>query len=165
MRALILFFSLSLANMSFASQQGEDHGLKGCKGRKSIAGIVAKDPNFSTLLVALKEAGLVGALNGRGPFTVFAPTNDAFDKLPEGALEALLADKEALKNVLLFHVVGDKLSSQEVAGMNTLTMLNGEETFIDINADGVFIENAQITAFDIKARNGIVHVIDEVILP
>ncbi|NRA46871.1 MAG: fasciclin domain-containing protein [Oligoflexales bacterium] len=77
----------------------------------------------------------------------------------------MLADKEALKNVLLFQVVGAKLSSQRVAGLNSITMLNGDEAMIDISDEGVFIENAQITAFDVKARNGIVHVIDQVILP
>ena len=135
------------------------------KGKKSIASIVAKNPNFSTLLFALQEADLVGALKGRGPFTVFAPTNEAFEKLPEGALDSLLNDKEALKNVLLFHVVGEKLSSSKVANLDYVTMLNGTVAEIDLSDEGVFIQNSQITAFDVKARNGIVHVIDEVILP
>ena len=151
--------------MGFADSQDVGVNQLGCYGKKSIASIVAKDPNFSTLLFALKEAGLVNALKGRGPFTVFAPTNEAFSRLPEGALEALLADKEALKNVLLFHVVGAKLSSQSVARLNSIDMLNGDQAVIDVSDEGVFIENAKITAFDVKARNGIVHVIDQVILP
>ena len=121
--------------------------------------------NFTTLATALTEAGLVDALKGEGPFTVFAPTDEAFKNLPEGALEGLLKDKEALKNVLLYHVVSGKVSSKEVVDLNQATTLNGSDLKIKTDDGKVMINDANVTGADVMASNGIIHVIDKVLLP
>ena len=121
--------------------------------------------NFTTLATALTEAGLVDALKGEGPFTVFAPTDEAFKNLPEGALEGLLKDKEALKNVLLYHVVSGKVSSKEVVDLNQATTLNGSDLKIKTDNGKVMINDAHVTGADVMASNGIIHVIDKVLLP
>jgi uncharacterized surface protein with fasciclin (FAS1) repeats len=121
--------------------------------------------NFTTLATALTEAGLVDALKGEGPFTVFAPTDEAFKNLPDGALEGLLKDKEALKNVLLYHVVSGKVSSKEVVDLNQATTLNGSDLKIKTEDGKVMINDANVTGADVMASNGIIHVIDKVLLP
>jgi uncharacterized surface protein with fasciclin (FAS1) repeats len=121
--------------------------------------------NFTTLATALTEAGLVDALKGDGPFTVFAPTDEAFKNLPKGALEGLLKDKEALKNVLLYHVVSGKVSSKEVVDLNKATTLNGSDLNIKTNNGKVMINDADVIGADVIASNGIIHVIDKVLLP
>ncbi len=121
--------------------------------------------NFTTLATALTEAGLVDALKGKGPFTVFAPTDDAFKKLPKGALDNLLKDKEALKNVLLYHVVSGNVSSTDVVKLDKATTLNGSDVKIKTVDGKVMINDSQVTAADVKASNGIIHVIDTVLLP
>mgnify|MGYP000255311689 CR=1 FL=1 len=121
--------------------------------------------NFTTLATALTEAGLVDALKGEGPFTVFAPTDEAFKNLPDGALEGLLKDKEALKNVLLYHVVSGKVSSKEVVDLNQATTLNGSDLKIKTEDGKVMINDANVTGADVMASNGIIHIIDKVLLP
>ncbi|MEJ2103758.1 MAG: fasciclin domain-containing protein [Ignavibacteriaceae bacterium] len=121
--------------------------------------------NFTTLATALTEAGLVDALKGDGPFTVFAPTDEAFKNLPKGALDNLLKDKEALKNVLLYHVVSGKVSSNEVVDLNKATTMNGSDIKIKTTDGKVMINDAQVTGADVMASNGIIHVIDKVLLP
>jgi len=121
--------------------------------------------NFTTLATALTEAGLVDALKGEGPFTVFAPTDDAFKKLPEGALEGLLKDKEALKNVLLYHVVSGNVSSKDVVKLDKATTLNGSDLKIKVKDGKVMINDSEVTGADVQASNGIIHVIDTVLLP
>jgi uncharacterized surface protein with fasciclin (FAS1) repeats len=121
--------------------------------------------NFTTLATALTEAGLVDALKGKGPFTVFAPTDDAFKKLPNGALDNLLKDKEALKNVLLYHVVSGNVSSKDLVKLDKATTLNGSDIKIKTVDGKVMINDSQVTAADVKASNGIIHVIDTVLLP
>ena len=121
--------------------------------------------NFKTLATALTEAGLVDALKGDGPFTVFAPTDEAFKNLPKGALDNLLKDKEALKNVLLYHVVSGKVSSNEVVDLNKATTMNGSDIKIKTTDGKVMINDAQVTGADVMASNGIIHVIDKVLLP
>ena len=121
--------------------------------------------NFTTLATALTEAGLVDALKSDGPFTVFAPTDEAFKNLPKGALDNLLKDKEALKNVLLYHVVSGKVSSNEVVDLNKATTMNGSDIKIKTTDGKVMINDAQVTGADVMASNGIIHVIDKVLLP
>ncbi len=134
---------------------------------QTIVDIALSDENFSTLVTALEAAGLVEALQGEGPFTVFAPTNEAFEALPEGALEALLADPEVLTDVLLYHVVEGKAMAADVVvldGQKVETLLG---QYIDIMIDGetVMADGAQVVAADITAANGVIHVIDSVLLP
>lgn len=122
--------------------------------------------NFTTLLAAAQAAGLVDALKGDGPLTVFAPTDAAFAMLPAGALDALLADPDALTATLLYHVVADEVTASEVISLTSAPTLNGANLSISITGDNkVKINNAIVTVTDIKAKNGIIHVIDAVMLP
>ncbi|MGB5289636.1 MAG: fasciclin domain-containing protein [Ignavibacteriaceae bacterium] len=121
--------------------------------------------NFTTLATALTEAGLVDALKGEGPFTVFAPTDEAFKKLPEGALDNLLKDKDALKNVLLYHVVSGNVTSKDVVKLDKATTLSGSDIKIKTVDSKVMINDSQVTGADVQASNGIIHVIDTVLLP
>lgn len=121
--------------------------------------------SFNTLAKALTEAGLVGALKGKGPFTVFAPTDEAFAKLPKGTVESLLKpeNREKLISILTYHVVPGELDAGEVLGSKTLTTLNGQR--VDISKSDTSIDGVSIVKTDIECSNGIIHVIDEVILP
>jgi uncharacterized surface protein with fasciclin (FAS1) repeats len=133
---------------------------------KNIVEIAAGDPQFSTLVTAVTEAGLVETLSGEGPFTVFAPTNDAFDKLPEGALEDLLANPDELRKVLTYHVVSGEVKAADVVKLTKATTVQGQE--ISISVDGEMVKlngNTTVTATDIAASNGVIHVIDSVLLP
>ena len=121
--------------------------------------------NFTTLATALTEAGLVDALKGKGPFTVFAPTDEAFKNLPKGALDNLLKDKETLKNVLLYHVVSGNVSSKDVVKLDKATTLNGSDLKIKTSDGKVMINDADVIGADVEASNGIIHVIDKVLLP
>jgi uncharacterized surface protein with fasciclin (FAS1) repeats len=113
----------------------------------------------------LTEAGLVDALEGKGPFTVFAPTDEAFKKLPESTLDNLLKDKDALKNVLLYHVVSGNVSSKDVVKLDKATTLNGSDLKIMTKNGKVMINDADVIGADVEASNGIIHVIDKVLLP
>ena len=134
----------------------------------TIVDIAASNPDFSTLVTALKAAGLVDALKGKGPFTVFAPTNAAFAALPAGTVDTLLKpeNKAKLVAVLTYHVIAADIPSSALAG-KTLTSpatLQGGTLAID-GTMGVKINNATVTTADIKASNGVIHVIDKVLLP
>ncbi len=134
---------------------------------ETIVDIAASDENFSTLVTALELAGLDAALQGEGPFTVFAPTNDAFNALPEGVLESLVADTEALTDVLLYHVAeGEAMAADvvELDGQKVETLL-GQYLDIAIEAELVLVDEAQVVVTDIKASNGVIHVIDSVLIP
>ena len=130
-----------------------------------IVDIAASNGNFTTLVVAVQAAGLVDTLKSEGPFTVFAPTDDAFAKLPAGTVEALLADPEALAAILTYHVVPGAVTSDQLAGQRlSVATVNGANVHID-GRDGVTVENANVTTADIIASNGVIHVIDSVLLP
>lgn len=120
---------------------------------------------FKTLATALTAADLVKTLQGEGPFTVFAPTDEAFKKLPAGALEALLADKEALKQVLLFHVVPGNVKAADVVKLEKAKTAQGSDVTIKVEDGKVRVNGALVTKTDIAASNGTIHVIDTVILP
>ena len=119
---------------------------------------------FNTLAKALSEAGLVETLKGTGPFTVFAPTDEAFAKLPAGTLEALLKDKAKLTAVLTYHVVPGKVTAADVVKLTEATTVQGQS--IKINTmGGVMVNDAHVVKTDVMASNGVIHVIDKVILP
>lgn len=137
------------------------------KTDQTIVDIALADENFSTLVTALEAAGLVEALQDEGPFTVFAPTNDAFAALPEGALEGLLADQEALTNVLLYHVAeGEAMAADvvELDGQKVETLL-GQYLEITIDGETVLVDESQVITADVKASNGVIHVVDSVLIP
>lgn len=131
---------------------------------KNIVEIAAAADQFKTLVTAVKAAGLVETLQGPGPFTVFAPTDEAFAKLPEGTVEGLLKDLPKLKSVLTFHVVPGKVMAKDVAGVKSAKTVQGGELRVDAN-HGVKINNATVTKADIEASNGVIHVIDTVLVP
>ncbi|MCU0423997.1 MAG: fasciclin domain-containing protein [Candidatus Kapabacteria bacterium] len=122
---------------------------------------------FKTLATALTEAGLVETLNGAGPFTVFAPTDAAFAKIPKEKLDALIKDKEALKKVLLYHVVSGKVMAKDVVGMNgkTAKTVQGSEAAIKVDGAVVMVDAAKVEKTDIECSNGVIHVIDSVMMP
>ena len=134
---------------------------------ETIVDIAASDENFSTLVTALELTGLDAALQGDGPFTVFAPTNDAFSALPEGVLESLVADTEALTDVLLYHVAeGEAMAADvvELDGQKVETLL-GQYLDVALEDEAVMVDEAQVVVTDIKAANGVIHVIDSVLVP
>ncbi|MFM9882621.1 MAG: fasciclin domain-containing protein [Burkholderiales bacterium] len=119
---------------------------------------------FKTLVKAVQEAGLVETLKGTGPFTVFAPTDEAFAKLPAGTLEGLLKDKQKLAQVLTYHVVPGKVMAADVKAGNVKTV-QGQSIKVTTSGGNVMIDNAKVTKTDIAASNGVIHVIDSVVLP
>lgn len=120
--------------------------------------------DFKTLVAAVKAAGLVDALKGEGPFTVFAPTDEAFGKLPEGTVQGLLNDKEKLAKILKYHVVQGKVTSKDVGKINSANTLQGALLRVDAS-EGVRINGAKVVKADLRTSNGIIHVIDTVLLP
>lgn len=144
-------------------------GSAWAKRGNNIVEIASSDKQFSTLVTALQTAGLIETLEGSGPFTVFAPTNDAFNKLPAGTVENLLKpeNKQMLVDILTYHVKSGKLDSREIEKLNgqDIQMLNGKPAKIEVKDGKIYIDNAQIIQTDIIASNGIIHVIDAVILP
>lgn len=133
---------------------------------KTIVGIAAGNEDFSTLVAAVQAAGLVETLSGDGPFTVFAPTNEAFAKLPEGTVESLLKpeNKEKLVAILTYHVVPGKVMASDVKA-GAVDTVNGAKATIAVGDGGVKIDEAKVVATDIAGSNGVIHVIDSVILP
>lgn len=135
--------------------------------KEDIVDVAVGNDDFSTLVAALKAADLVGALQGDGPFTVFAPTNDAFAKLPEETLNELLKpeNKADLQAVLTYHVVSGKVDAKTAMGLSEAPSLQGEKIAISLDGGNVMINQAKVVMADVKASNGIIHVIDTVILP
>ncbi len=121
--------------------------------------------SFTTLLAAVDAAGLTDTLSGEGPFTVFAPTDDAFAALPEGTVETLLADPEGdLRDILLYHVVAGKVMAEDVVALDSVTSLEGSTISIETNGE-VTVDGATVITTDIECSNGVIHVIDAVMLP
>jgi transforming growth factor-beta-induced protein len=120
---------------------------------------------FTTLLAAVEAAGLVETLEGEGPYTAFAPTDDAFAALPEGTVEGLLEDPEALSDILLYHVVPGEVTSDQVVTLESATTAQGSDVSIRVEGDSVLVNDAQVIMTDIQASNGVIHVIDAVLLP
>jgi uncharacterized surface protein with fasciclin (FAS1) repeats len=145
-----------------------EHHEKGAKAEMAASGdivaVAMGAGSFDTLVTALEAAGLVETLQGKGPFTVFAPTDEAFAKIPKSDLDALLADKEKLTAVLTYHVVQGRVMAADVAGLDSAMTVQGQS--IDIQtAGGVTVDGAKVVQTDIMATNGVIHVIDTVILP
>jgi len=132
---------------------------------KTIVEVAQAAGNFTTLVAAVKAAGLVDTLSSTGPFTVFAPTDEAFAKLPAGTVEGLLKDKEKLAAILTYHVVSGKVMAADVVKLNTATTVQGQEVTIKVDGGKVNVDNASVIKTDIEASNGVIHVIDTVLLP
>ncbi|MBE0535980.1 MAG: fasciclin domain-containing protein [Phycisphaerae bacterium] len=142
-------------------------GKKDGGNQKDIVATAKSAGNFDTLVKALQKADLVDTLKGDGPFTVFAPTDDAFDQLPEGTLDNLLKpeNKEQLKSILTYHVVSDEVMAADVAEMDTAETVNGETLTIQTVGETVMVDGAKVIKTDIKCTNGVIHAIDKVLMP
>ncbi|HME81126.1 MAG TPA: fasciclin domain-containing protein [Candidatus Eremiobacteraceae bacterium] len=134
-------------------------------GLKDIVDTAVDAGSFNTLAAAVGAAGLVDALKGPGPYTVFAPTDAAFAKLPAGTVDALLKDIPKLKSILTYHVVANKYMSSDVRAKTTLKTLQGQSIVLEPVSGGIKVNDAHVTQADIECSNGVIHVIDAVILP
>ncbi len=154
---ILSILALALA-LSFAS-------LSAVAADKDIVDTAVGAGSFNTLVTAVKAAGLVDTLKSAGPFTVFAPTDAAFAKVPKATLDALLADKEKLKQVLLYHVVAGKVMAAQAVTLTEAKTVQGSSAKISVMGGKAKIDNANIVKTDIECSNGVIHVIDSVILP
>ncbi|MBN1169018.1 fasciclin domain-containing protein [Candidatus Woesebacteria bacterium] len=132
---------------------------------QNIVEIASSNDDFSTLVTAVKQAGLVETLSSEGPFTVFAPTNEAFAKLPEATLQEVLADKDQLTAILTYHVVPGKVMAEDVINLTSATTVQGSDLTIDVEGSSVMVNNANVVSTDIEAENGVIYVIDAVLIP
>jgi uncharacterized surface protein with fasciclin (FAS1) repeats len=153
-------FGLVLATFGFTANNHQP-------ARKDIVDTAVGAGQFKTLAAALKAGGLVETLKGEGPFTVFAPTDDAFAKLPDGTLDDLLKpeNKEKLVAILTYHVVAGQATSSDVAGMKSAKTVNGKEVKFTVKDGKVMVNNANVIKADVMASNGVIHVVDTVLLP
>ena len=170
---LALFFSVACAGSDTAPENATQNvtaandEVQAPAEQTAEMDIVATAINagqFNTLVAALEAADLVGALQGAGPFTVFAPTDAAFAKLPEGTVEALLQDKEKLAQILTYHVVSGQVMAADVVSLREATTLQGQSVAIDATS-GVTVGGANVVTADIITSNGVIHVIDTVLIP
>jgi len=162
MLAMLAIFAVGLVGCS----DDESNPMGSTQATLDIVETAEATGNFTTLLAAVEAAGLVDALKSEGPLTVFAPTDEAFAALPEGTVEALLNDIDALTAILTYHVVAEALPSSQVVRMSSISTLNGADLTITVNGDGiVMVDDAMIVVKDIQTTNGIIHVIDAVVIP
>jgi uncharacterized surface protein with fasciclin (FAS1) repeats len=159
---IILSLAVTLTTAGIANAQTTERG----PAKATVVEALAADARFTTLVTAVKAAGLADVLSGDGPFTVFAPTNDAFAKLPAGTVESLVLpeNKEKLVAILTYHVVPAKVMAADVKTMKATTV-QGTDASIVVADGAVKIDSALVTETDIAAGNGVVHVIDSVIIP
>lgn len=163
LKKLITTLSFVVASIAFVPMShAEHHGMK-----KDIVDVAAANGSFNTLVAAVKAAGLVDTLKGDGPFTVFAPTDDAFAKLPAGTVEMLLKpeNKDKLVDILTYHVVSGKVMSTDVVKVDSAATVQGQMLMVKVNYGNVMINNAKVIMADVKASNGVIHVIDTVLMP
>lgn len=162
--ALPLVLILPLAAPAHAGAAGETHQAR---SQADVVDVAIGSPDHTTLVAAVQAAGLVATLKGQGPFTVFAPTNAAFDALPAGTVETLLKpeNKADLGGVLTYHVVPGKVTAAQVSGLSEAATVQGGKLVV-ASADGaVTVGGARVVSADVMASNGVIHVIDKVLLP
>lgn len=162
--ALIAGFTSMLFISGCATKESSSSNMAMAGADKDIVDTAVAAGTFTTLVVAVQEAGLVDTLKGEGPFTVFAPTDDAFAKIPDDQLQALLADKEALTAVLTYHVVSGKVMAKDVVNLTSAKTVQGSSIDID-TSNGVRVDGANVIKTDILTSNGVIHVIDTVLMP
>ena len=153
-----LFGAMSIAALSLPATADD---------AKDIVDTAVAADDFNTLAAALKAGGLVEALKGDGPFTVFAPTDAAFEKLPDGTLEALLKpeNKDKLVDILKYHVVSGKVMAEQALKLSEAEALNGDKISLKVDEGSLYLNKSKVVKTDIGASNGVIHVIDQVILP
>lgn len=158
---------MKLRSLLFAAAITLGSSVSAFAAEKDVVDTAIAAGQFETLAAALEAAGLVATLKGTGPFTVFAPTDEAFAKLPAGTVESLLKpeNKQKLTAILTYHVVAGKVMAADVAGLDQTKSVNGKMIDIEVEGSTVKVNDAAVTAADIAASNGVIHVIDEVIMP
>jgi len=163
MKKIALFLVACVTTVSVGGIATADCGT--CD--KTIVEVAVGADNFKTLVAAVKAAGLVDTLSGKGPFTVFAPTDEAFAKLPEGTIAELLKpeNKDKLVGILTYHVVAGKVLAKDVVKLKEAKTVQGSKVGIEVKNEKVMVDQATVVKTDIACSNGVIHVIDEVILP
>lgn len=161
---MVRMFRIATAALVVAGLVSVRPALADHHGSKDIVDTAVAAGQFTTLAAALQAAGLVETLKGKGPFTVFAPTDAAFAKLPAGTVEALLKDKAKLTKILTYHVVAGKVMAADVVKLTSAKTVEGSTVSIDATS-GVKVNGATVVKADVAASNGVIHVIDTVILP
>lgn len=162
--ALALALSATAASAQHAGHAGHG-GPSAAATTKNIVTVAVEAGTFNTLAAALRAAGLIETLQGPGPFTVFAPTDAAFAKLPAGTVEALLNDIPRLRQILTYHVVAGKVEAKDVVKLTSANTVQGSPVSISVVDGKVRINDATVVSADVQASNGVIHVIDTVILP
>jgi uncharacterized surface protein with fasciclin (FAS1) repeats len=154
----IVLASLSFSSAALANHHGE---------KKDIVDVAVENGSFNTLVAAVKAGGLVETLKGKGPLTVFAPTDEAFAKLPEGTVEMLLMpeNKDKLVKILTYHVVPGKVTAADVVKLDNATTVQGTNVKIAVDNGTVMINDSKVIMADVGASNGVIHVIDSVLMP
>jgi uncharacterized surface protein with fasciclin (FAS1) repeats len=157
---LVPFVLAAVAAMAVASPSSASP-----RAKSDIVGTATAAGDFTTLTKLLKTAGLVGTLRQAGPYTVFAPTDAAFAKVPKATLDALMMDKAKLKAVLLYHVVAGKVTAKQVTKLSSAKTANGASVTIRVAGGNVFVNGAKVTTADVTATNGVIHVVNRVLIP
>jgi len=171
LRTLVLIPSvlavLAIAGCSGVKPDAQAATPTSADAQSDIVETAASAGSFKTLVAAIKAADLEDTLKGPGPFTVFAPTDEAFAKLPEGTLDSLLQpeNKAKLQSILTYHVVSGRVGSDQVVGMTSAKSVQGKELTISSDAGTVMVDGAKVVKTDIACSNGVIHVIDAVVLP
>lgn len=165
MRFTIAALALVLSSSVVSAQYAGNGASAPAAPTKDIVTTAVEAGSFTTLAKALQAAGLVETLQGTGPFTVFAPTDAAFAKLPAGTVEALLNDIPRLRQVLTYHVVAGKVEAKDVVKLSSANTVQGSPVSIHVMGGKVMINDATVVTPDVQASNGVIHVIDTVILP
>lgn len=160
MKLSYLISTTAFAVSLMFSAQAHNH-----KAKADIVDTAVAAGNFSTLVTAVKAAELVDTLKSDGPFTVFAPNDAAFAKIPSADLKALIADKQALTKVLTYHVIAGKVMAADVVKLSTAKTVQGQELAIEVKDGKVYVDGAQVIATDIMTSNGVIHVLDSVVMP
>ena len=156
--------ALAAIGPASASARTESNAVP-ASAKKDIVDTAVAAGNFDTLAALLKQAGLVKTLKGKGPYTVFAPTDKAFAKVPKATLDALAKDKAKLRSVLLYHVAKGKLTASKVVKRTSIKTLNGQRVRVRVRDGKVFVGGARVTTPDVTASNGVIHVINKVLIP
>lgn len=154
-----------VSNIELSNKSDSEDSMEKMENKNTIVDIAVSDDNFSTLVTAVQAAGLVDTLSSEGPFTVLAPTNEAFAKLPEATLQEVLADKEQLTAILTYHVVPGKVMAEDVVNLSSAKTVQGGDLKVMVDGANVMVDNAKVLKTDIEADNGVIHVIDTVLIP
>lgn len=165
--AVLVIMVFSLPSLALAGGYGYSKDKSSAMGKYDIVDTARSAGSFNTLVSALQAADLAETLKGEGPYTVFAPTDAAFNQLPAGTVEGLLKpeNKAKLQSILTYHVVPGKVMSRDAVELTSAKTVNGQSFRISTSGDGLMVDDARVIKADIKATNGIIHVIDQVIMP